>query len=288
MGDSAIRKMFSDPAFQAPGAVASTDTTNVAVADPGIQLVDNSTPQPSRVPEPPRQDPLVGQNQAVDPNDHSLGSVTIITPSIDPRTWKFGGVSADAPSRVGNVKPSGSPLQIGGDPSPQFGGDSPTKSGPTRYNHLNKDGPLDPLPPDPPPPPKADDPPPPVLKTWGVGPNDDPGPPPSAVNPPVLKTWGVGPNDNPGPPPSAVPGATAPADPAATAPPPADPAPVATTASDPPPASPDPAATSANPAPADPAPADPAPVATTASDPPPASPDPAATTASDPQPEGTT
>ena len=122
-----------------------------------------------REPPPARDDPLVGQNKPVDPDDKFAG----VKGTFDEILGVFGlkGVFSDVPGAKG-------------DPA-EYNPDSPTKSGKTRYGHLQpKDGPLesDP-PPAPPAPTNTDPPPPPPLRTWGA-PDPQPGDP-NFIGPPA-------------------------------------------------------------------------------------------------------
>lgn len=223
---SALRQFSSS--LQTPDASATpqgspvSDNQGTPAPDSGagIQLVNNSAQPPKFPPwfwtELPKRNDKSEWERFVDKVnkwyvDHHIDpapALNIIKDkwSRDPRQ----DIGVDPPKEDKSDLPKGDP-------------NSPTDSGPTTTKPTAKspaaEDPATPIGP-----PKSDDPAPAVLKTWGVGPNDDPGPPPSAdPTPAVLKTWGVGPNDDPGPPPSAAP----------------DPAPVAT--ADPAPAAPDPA-----------------------------------------------
>jgi peptidoglycan hydrolase-like protein with peptidoglycan-binding domain len=131
--------------------------------EPGSLLNDSSRPVP-----PGRDDPLVGQNKAVDPKDKTAG----IKGTFDELLGKLGitGVFSDVPHGEG-------------DPA-EYNPDSPTKSGKTRYGHLRpKDGPLEGNPPPPVVPIPPEKPAPPPLRTWGA-PDPQPGDP-NFIGPPA-------------------------------------------------------------------------------------------------------
>jgi hypothetical protein len=100
-------------------AAGSTNDTSAPGDPPSVQLVDGALP-----PEPPpaHDDPAVGQNKAVDPNDKGAG--LIFQGDIqDPLHIRPKGGYLDVPDLKG-VKPSGDPLQYSKD------GDTQDSSGP--------------------------------------------------------------------------------------------------------------------------------------------------------------
>jgi peptidoglycan hydrolase-like protein with peptidoglycan-binding domain len=150
-------------------AEGESDATSLPFGvEPGAFLNDTKRNPPT--PPPPRDDPLVGQNKPIDPDDKFAG----VKGTFDEILGVFGlsGLFSDVPGAKG-------------DPA-EYNPDKSTKSS-TKYGHLRpKDGPLesDPPPPVVPIPPENPSPPtPPPLRTWGA-PDPQPGDP-NFIGPPA-------------------------------------------------------------------------------------------------------
>jgi hypothetical protein len=107
------------------GTAPAADSTNDTPAQGGpapVQLVDNAPP-------PARDDPVVGQNKVVDPNDKGAG--LIFQGDIqDPLHFRLKGAYADPP-KVKDVNPNGDPLQYSKDDDTQDSGSGPPPGKPS-------------------------------------------------------------------------------------------------------------------------------------------------------------